>query len=656
VSTQRLLTLPYALLLTLAPLVAACPPGPVAEPGDASAEVSGDASDTPAWQVCIPGEVSACVVEGSTRAMICNASGTAYVEGECTGELGQTTPCVDGACMPCVAGEQACDGDFMVIRCNAESTAFEPHLDCRDSRGKVCRAPGTCQTLCELNFKNQSSIGCDYWAADLDNAFVPGGANGYYDAMNAQYALVVAVPPNSPLSAVIEIYQFEGGSEQKVPFDSQGVPLPTEPLEPGDVRVYHLGPRNVNGTVIAPLAYRVVSSAPIMAYQFNPLNDEGVFSNDASLLLPATLVGGEYYVMTREQTHDTLRSYLTVIPTFLGGTTTVAVDFSFSTQAGLINPGAPDEGTISRYDAGDSAVFKLEPYQVLNIQTDGPGGDPTGSRIRANRNVVVFGGSEAANAPNEAACINVSTVTGTGHCKGNAEISCATMEDCVDAGVISCCADHLEQQLLPVSNWGTRYIAAKSWERGVESDVWRVMAARDNTVVRLVPPIPGLNVPVLDAGEWFEFETAGHLEIISDDVDKPLLVGQFLPTQQATGKSAAERGGDPAFILSVPVEQFRSDTAFLVPNDFFGAYINVIAESEASVSLDGEPFEPELAEPIGSGTHVVYRLPVAPGAHAVTAQGGNVAVMVYGYDKHVSFGYTAGMKLEPLRKPKLLDD
>ena len=134
---------------------------------------------------------------------------------------------------------------------------------------------------------------------DLDNAFVPGGRSGYYDAQGAQYAIAVANPPEAPRDAIVEIWYKEGGEVGKVPFDVDGNPLPVEPLKPGDLRVYRLPQRNVNGTVLAALAYRVTSSVPIIAYQFNPLENEEVFSNDASLLLPATLLGRDYIVMTR---------------------------------------------------------------------------------------------------------------------------------------------------------------------------------------------------------------------------------------------------------------------------------------------------------------------------------------------------------------------
>jgi len=70
-----------------------------------------------------------------------------------------------------------------------------------------------------------------------------------------------------------------------------------------NLEVFLLGPRWVDGstdvngtgethTAVTRSAYRVTSDVPIIAYQFNPLENVNVFSNDATLLLPAAALGG----------------------------------------------------------------------------------------------------------------------------------------------------------------------------------------------------------------------------------------------------------------------------------------------------------------------------------------------------------------------------
>jgi hypothetical protein len=613
-------------------------------------------------QICIPGDVKACVVAGGKEALICNASGTAYLKGICKGEDGSDSQCIDDNCTACFPGVQVCDGDNIVLKCRADGSAYDEYQNCEeDTGGDVCLG-GECKKLCDINFKFNSYIGCDYWGIDLDNAFVPGGRTGYYDAQGAQYAIAVANPPQSPRDAVVEVWYKEGGEVSKVPFDADGVELPSAPLKPGELRVYRLPQRNVNGTVLAPLAYRITSSVPIITYQFNPLENEDVFSNDASLLLPATLLGRNYIVMTREQTFDSLRCYLTVAAV-MPGKTEVSVDLTGPTMAGFIYPGSPHEAPIGHFEAGQTAYFTLEQYDVLNIETDRPGADLTGSIVRADNRIAVFGGSEASNAPNTARCVDIDEVTGKGVCEYDNNKKCKDLMDCVGAGYNTCCADHIEQQLFPVTTWGTSYVATKSWDRGMESDIWRIMAAKDNTQVLLIPAQQGINIPILNRGEYFEFESRGHFEIVSVDKnpenaedDKPISVGQFLAAQDAPDPNvggvpqAGDAGiGDPAFMLAIPVEQYRTDFVILVPEEYELNYVNIVAPTGSEVELDGAEIDAGLFEPIGSGTYSVYRKMLQPGAHTITSSE-PAGVIVYGYDKYVSYGYTGGLDLAKINK------
>src|SRR5581483_1133411 len=51
------------------------------------------------------------------------------------------------------------------------------------------------------------------------------------------------------------------------------------------------------GTCLSSRAYRVTSTYPVIAYQFKPLDNVNVFSNDASLLIPSNSVEGSYRVV-----------------------------------------------------------------------------------------------------------------------------------------------------------------------------------------------------------------------------------------------------------------------------------------------------------------------------------------------------------------------
>ena len=162
------------------------------------------------------------------------------------------------------------------------------------------------------------------------------------------------------------------------------------------------------------------------------------------------------------------------------------------------------------WDAGGGFVYYcLNAYEVLNIETNQIGADLTGSRVQADAPVLVFGGSEASNAPNTNRCnletnrceFDESIVCG---CE-EGDLDCSPHAPCTISGLITCCADHLEQQLFPVETWGQRYLAVRSMQRGAEQELWRVLAREDDTIVEFTPSVfPPIT---LAAGGWIELET-----------------------------------------------------------------------------------------------------------------------------------------------------
>lgn len=631
---------------------------------------------------CWPGTVLGCSDDG-TGEVVCNSACSGYEVQTC----GEGSLCLDDAigCTGCVPGKLRCKNDDIIERCNDTGSEWEEHKDCNGAQtGEICQI-GVCVSLCTLNSKLHSYIGCEYWGADLDNAFVPGGGEGgYYDAAGSPYAIVVS-NPNPKYPATVSISTNDGVVEN----DLNGAPIDYSPIEPMGLRIFNLPRRDVDSTVLDALAYRVKSSIPITAYQFNPLQNENVFSNDASILLPSNALGKYYIVMTREQTFDDLKSYLTVVAVY-NGETQVSVTVTAPTLG---------DGGIPAYKPGDAETFVMNQFDVLNIETDAPGADLTGSIVYANHPVVVFGGSEATNAPNTNHCCP------NGVCEYNQiwlecedrddclcewphnnltppqEVQCNTNYDC--SVYITRAADHLEMQLFPVNTWGREYIASLSYPRGGERDTWRVMAAENSTKITTYPT--QTNVAVLNRAEYLDFEANEPFEL---HAEKPVLLGQFLVAQQApdpnvsgTGPDDAETG-DPSFILTVPVEQFRDEYVFLAPDKYMFDCVNIIAPPGVPVYLDGEEIRPEeltlrpakeiqdemleknLEHPaqlgmkfgdaslIGQGNWMQYRLIIADGVH-VAESTEPFGVISYGYDQYVSYGYPAGLNLEDL---KLIDE
>ena len=619
---------------------------------------------------CAPGEADGCV--SATDIKRCAADGSGWLQQTCYSATGAITQCLlaqpgvptSAYCTGCGQGERRCDpkDTTKVQECDGNGK-WQAADQCKVDDGKSC-FNGLCQRACDFNVKANSYIGCAFWATDLDNAFVSGGKRGYYDAAGAQYSVVVS----NPSDKLVGDLKIERPDIGEVTNDDAGNKLDLSPLKQGEVRVFNLPKFNINGTVQQPLAYKISSSVPITAYQFNPLENVDVFSNDASLLLPGELMGKYYMVMSREQSFSVLRGFVTVVAT-KAGETKGGITFSKTTGKTL----ASGDGSIKVYKSGESAEFTLKQWDTLNIETDEVGSDLTGTVIVASKQIAVWAGSEAANAPNTNHC-DISTCSAKDLAKGNlcgvcaydaahnknpANVTkCFKNEQC--SAFITCCADHLEMQMFPVKIWGSHYAAVKLKDRGKEADYWRILAAEDGTKITTSPQVKDMNgksvyVPVLNKGEWFEIETRMSFEIIarfSDGKKAPIMVGHFMASQDApdpnsVGPQPDDAGtGDPAFLLAIPIEQWRTDYAFLTPNKYSQNFISIAAPVNAKVALDGTPVGADFWEKL-SKKYKMTRIFVAEGAHKVKSDL-PVAVDVYGFDQYVSYGYPAGLDLKDL--------
>ena len=98
-------------------------------------------------------------------------------------------------------------------------------------------------------------------------------------------------------------------------------------------------------------------------------------------------------------------------------------------------------------------------------------------------------------------------------------------------------------------------------------------------------------------------------------------------------------------ILSVPTNQWQEEFVFLTPDKYVQDFVNVVASSSATVTLDGAPVPWASFEPIPNSTYGVFRTQVGDGVHTVTSTE-PAAVTVYGYDASVSYGYPAAMGLK----------
>lgn len=535
---------------------------------------------------CEVGDVRGCVSQ--TERLICNDAGNNYDRIGCAdGEF-----CFAGLCgqQRCEPMERACDmSGTIVLVCGNDGTRWFEVESCE--AGEAC-SQGQCVSACVDGAKDPTYIGCEYWSVDLPQQTDEITQD---TAERAHHAVVLANMGDR--TAVIEV-ETESGIE-----------LIDERIEiaVGEVGIVEFPRADLKFTSRSMNSFRISTSQPVVAYQFNPLDYVEAASNDASLLLPSDTLGLDYWVMSWPSgvkpfaaAADTAQTGGFSVVSTSEGTTTVEITFS----ATLID-GETEE--LQGIVAGDTRTFTMSRYEVLTFEGLTPSnmssvGDLTGSRVIADQAVAVFGWHEQA----------VITVA--------------------DA----CCAEHMEQQLFPTTTWGSHYVAVHSPTTSSEPDTWRIMASEDGTLIHTRPAIPNLDGAVLNAGEFVEATAFDPFEI---EATRPVLVGQFL--------HSADGFGDPAFVLAVPVEQYLSAYTVLSPDNFRESYITIIRSAGIPILLDGVLVSDTSFRSFGSGQYEYSHQEVQPGAHRLLNES-NIpfAVMIFGYDSAVSYGVPGGLALD----------
>lgn len=547
---------------------------------------------------CKPGTIDGCA--GFTAKNVCAQDGKGYLPIDC----GPDELCVEnGVCKVtvCAPGSLECESENKVRKCKSDGSGWESALDCKS--GAYCLG-GTCVSLCEVNNKVASNVGCDYWTADLDNA--DDGLLGLSNnPMHVPHSVVVSNPG---------IYDADITFQAKAPWDVKMPPVTT--VKAGQAVEIKMPVMNIDKDSLEPKGVFFKSTQPVVAYQFNPFNADKAFSNDGSLLLPQNALGKEYFAISLGSRPDiafpgleglpSQNGYFTVLATSQG-TTTVTVTISGKGYVKL-NP-----ITKLPINKGQTVTFKLQQYDALNLEAYSAGlsvADLTGSHIVADKPIAVFGGHEEA-------------VLGWS-----------------GGGEESCCAEHVEEQLLPVNAWGKTYVAPKSKPRGNEADLWLVMAALPGTTLKTTPPIKGLDGITLNSpGQWVQVETDKSFVV---EGSGPIQIAQFLVSRSQT----TDFIGDPTMIVHSPIHQMRKDYFILTPKGFTHNWVSVIRPKGVAVSTDGVAIAATEFQPVGNGDWELAYVAVQPGVHRFESKDGLFGLVVYGYGNATAYGYPGGMNLQ----------
>jgi hypothetical protein len=567
----------------------------------------------------------------------CHDDGT---DGERTNCTAQDQVCVVGlGCRTCQPNSFVCDANN-IMRCNSDGTALAPHATCDASAGQECNSlSGVCESLCDTAARDNSYIGCEYYPVTTSNSQVD---------REFEPAVVIANPQSMPATVTITGPAGFNTTATVGPGATQTVTIPWVDALKNELQTEA-------SALVTGGAYRLTSTVPVTVYQFNPLEYsvardcvdaasglcdpstvdpflglpecDGVcfsYSNDASLLLPAHVMTGNYMVMSR----PTLMVNGGTSPGFVNivgvseTPVTVTVQLRANTLAG---------SGVTAFNSGDSAMFTLAQGDVVQLLTDAPSSCP-GSEVDENGNEYCRVGAEF-------------DLTGT-EIRATGPIQVIAGHNCAFVPHNRWACDHLEEALFPLEAWDNDAIVSITQPLRSEPNMVRIISGHDANAITFDPVPSGVsNGMTLNRGQMVEFETDDSFRVSGTEA---FLVGQFLVGQDYAQTGDLEGEGDPSFSLAIPSEQYRTDYTFLAPNTYPTNFVNVTAPTGATVTLDGTQVTGFTA--IGSSGFGAARVEISSGQHNISSSQ-PFGIVVYGFGSYTSYMYPGGLDLEAINIP-----
>jgi hypothetical protein len=317
----------------------------------------------------------------------------------------------------------------------------------------------------------------------------------------------------------------------------------------------------------------ITSVDSVAVYGLNRLNA----STDAYMALPTPSLGLDYRILSYTVSYGPNASCLCAVATQNG------------TNLSVYNHQTNSTSNIS-LNQGQTYLLKAS----INNE------DLTGSTVQSNFPVAVYGS------------IMIATVPAT----------CTA-------------ADHLIEQMPPVTAWGKEFVTVPTAGRNNSGDVFRILANEDATEVS----INGSLVASIDAGDFYETDINGNNAITST---KPTLVAQYAKGVNCSGGTT----GDPFMMLIPPREQFLTNYTIGTVAGFNSHWVNVVAHTNSvgSIYEDGVLIPTSAFTPIGTTGYYGAQRSVSEGTH--TYVGSNpFGVFSYGWNFADSYGYSGGCSL-----------
>jgi len=543
----------------------------------------------------------------------CDGKGGVADSTDCAAE-GKT--CIDVlGCVTCLPGQASCANGKAKL-CREDGSGFD-EFDCDPLQGMTCQPDG-CKGSCAPPQLENSYLGCDYYPTMTPNPVWSG------------FDFVVAVANAG--SQATDVHVTRGTTSVKTvnvaPGALQVIKLPwVKELKGGDVNACQQPPEPGNTRVVKGGAYRLRTDQPVTVYQLSPLDyqidpvpagcplgkdcpggfgsDCLSFSNDASLLMPATTLTANYTSLAWPS-RGNRAGFVAVTATQDNTQVQLIGNGTFAAGGGI---DAQGNGTVTL--ARGDVLLALAGHGGNASNSFGP--DISGTRIKASAPVQVISGQSCANIPDP----------DTGEC------------------------DHIEHAMLPIETLGKDYLVTfPAALASTSPHVVRIEAVDKDTHVTFDPAFqppatlqPGTQPLELDSVKQ-DFRV---------QADQPVLITQYMEGQTAVPSGS----GDPSMAVVVPTAQYRKKYLFIASSSYDTNFVNVVAPKGSTVTLDGTKLAASDFSDIGASGFSVARHKLSQAnVHSIESDQ-QFGIVVYGYGRYTSYMYPGGLDLKRIAPPPI---
>lgn len=392
--------------------------------------------------------------------------------------------------------------------------------------------------------------------------------------------------------------------------------------EEHDIPLEQWYPRNANSAAgiaamagrTMPLGLHVESTEDISVVAMQYMR----MSSDATAILPAPMLGAEYYTQDYRPFNNTDESYTTITILATEDNTTVEI--------------VPSSTTLDNHPAGVPYTVSLNSGQIYYVLSQNQQ-SLSGTQVKAllNKSIAVFSGNILTQVPNG-----------------------ASARDC------------LYEQAIPTNFWGTEFVVTRSLQK--DANRVRITALANETSIA----IDGYEMATIHAGETFEFEMNGgdltrrHSRLLEPT---PLIVQSdavYLHTSMpvavysydvGNGYTAVETEsvdgvGDPSMVWIAPVDMGTTDALFAAPSSSryeYHHFVNLVALSaycdQTTLRRNQQYDIPLEWTPVPGNPAYSYSRVALPSCYDCTYSLRNphgVVAHAYGTEEDGSYAYSLG--------------